>query len=279
VYLRPTRTEEALAALAERPLTVLAGGTDFYPARVGRALDDDVLDITRLADLRGIHDCGDHWRIGAAATWRELIERDLPPCFDGLKQAAREVGGAQIQNAATVCGNLCNASPAADGIPPLLTLDARVELASSSGTRLLPLADFVRGNRRTARRADELATAVSIPKPGAERAAAHFVKIGARKYLLISIVMVAVVLEANEYGALRSARVAVGACSPVAQRLDALEAALRGRSVASDLGAIVRDDHLALLTPIDDVRADRAYRLDAALTLVRRALEATRAKL
>src|SRR5512142_1678399 len=109
-YLRPRHLEEALAALA-RPHTVLAGGTDFYPARVGRAIDENVLDISGIAALRGIQATAGGWRLGATTTWSELIETALPPLFDGLKQAAREVGGRQIQNAGTMAGNLCHASP------------------------------------------------------------------------------------------------------------------------------------------------------------------------
>ena len=123
-YLRPTALDDALAALSSRRLTVLAGGTDFYPARVGAPLDDNVLDITALAALRGIEERDDHWRIPALATWTDLVHADLPPWFDGLKLAAREIGGRQVQNAGTLCGNLCNASPAADGVPVLLSLDA-----------------------------------------------------------------------------------------------------------------------------------------------------------
>src|SRR5690606_31706996 len=120
--------EEALQALA-RPFAVLAGGTDFYPVRVGRAVTEDVLDITGIAALRGISETSAGWRLGATSSWGELIEADLPPMFDGLKQAAREVGGRQIQNTGTIAGNVCNASPAADGVPALLALDSEVELA------------------------------------------------------------------------------------------------------------------------------------------------------
>src|SRR5258708_19380529 len=116
-YLRPDGLSEALAALS-RPHTVLAGGTDFYPARVGRAIDDDVLDITAIASLRGVSSTQAGWRLGATTSWSELLEADLPPLFDGLKQAAREVGGRQIQNAGTLAGNLCNASPPAHALPP-----------------------------------------------------------------------------------------------------------------------------------------------------------------
>src|SRR6185312_2404296 len=98
LYLRPKKLVDALAALAERRLTVLAGGTDFYPARVGRPLDDDILDITALAELRGVSNAGDHYRLGATTTWSEIIAAPLPSWFEGLKRAAREVGGVQIQN-------------------------------------------------------------------------------------------------------------------------------------------------------------------------------------
>jgi CO/xanthine dehydrogenase FAD-binding subunit len=271
LYLRPTDLADALAALAQRPLTVLAGGTDFYPARVGRPIDDDILDIGALAALRGIADAGDHLRIGAATTWSDIVAAALPDWFAGLKLAARDVGGVQIQNAGTIAGNLCNASPAADGVPPLLTLDAAVELASRRGKRVVPLGDFITGNRRTARRADELMTAVLVPRPH-HAARAGFAKLGARKYLVISIVMAAAVLEVDAHR-VAAARVAVGACSAVARRLPALEAALFGRPCAAGLGALVSEAHLAPLSPIDDVRGTAAYRRDAARTVVARLLD------
>jgi CO/xanthine dehydrogenase FAD-binding subunit len=271
LYLRPTDLAEALAALAERPLAVLAGGTDFYPARIGRPLDDDILDISALGALRGIADAGDHFRIGAGTTWSEVIDAPLPPWCDGLKLAAREVGGIQIQNAGTVAGNLCNASPAADGVPALLSLEAEVELAAECGKRIVPLADFITGNRRTCRRSDELVTAVLIRKPR-HAARGGFLKLGARKYLVISIVMTAAVIE-MEAGRIAAARIAVGACSPVARRLPVLEQVLVGQPCAPGLGALVRDEHLAPLAPIDDVRGTALYRRDAARTLVARLLD------
>jgi CO/xanthine dehydrogenase FAD-binding subunit len=269
IYLRPSEVEEAVRALAATPLAVLAGGTDFYPARVGRPVEDDVLDVTGIGALKGIVATGTEFRIGAAATWSDLVAAELPPLFDGLRRAAREIGGAQIQNAATIAGNLCNASPAADGVPCLLALDAAVELASLSGTRRLAVAQFVTGNRRTARRRDELVTAIVVPTP-ARPARSTFLKLGARRYLLISIAMVAATLEV-EAGRVAGARVAVGACSAVAQRLPALEAALVGKPLGV-LADAVLPEHLATLAPIDDVRGTAEYRREAALVLVRRAL-------
>lgn len=270
-YLRPASLGEALAALSAQPFHVLAGGTDFYPARVGKPVDGDILDITRVAGLRGIRDQGNLFRIGAAVTWSELIGAPLPPQFDGLKAAAREIGGVQIQNAGTVAGNLCNASPAADGVPPLLALGAQVELASSVGTRRVPLADFVLGNRTTTRRPHELVTAVLVPK---WRARTHgvFLKLGHRRYLVISMVMVSAVMAQDHAGRITLCGIAVGACSAVAQRLNALESRLVGQP-ARAAAQLVSAADLRHLSPIDDVRGSAAYRLDAALTLVRQALD------
>ena len=271
LYLRPERLDDALAALQAQRLTVLAGGTDFYPARVGTPLDDDVLDITALAGLRDIRDEGGRWHIGARVTWTDLLRAELPACFDGLKAAAREVGGVQVQNAGTIVGNLCNASPAADGVPNLLALGASVELASAEERRSLPLADFITGNRETQCRPHELVTGLAIPKPAAN-AASTFVKLGARKYLVISIVMVAILIEPSD-GRVGEARVAVGACAPVARRLPVLEAALRRRPLDASLGETLGAAHLRdALAPIDDVRGSAAYRWEAAETAIRRGL-------
>jgi CO/xanthine dehydrogenase FAD-binding subunit len=270
-YLRPASLERALAALAARPCAILAGGTDFYPARVGRLVEEDVLDITAVAELRGIREANGRTRIGAATTWTELIEAPLPRQLDGLKLAAREVGGVQIQNAGTIAGNLCNASPAADGIPALLALDAEVELRAASRSRTVPLGAFVLGNRKTACAPDELVTAVLVPK-WSERARSTFLKLGARRYLVISIAMVAAALDVAADGTIVRCGIAVGACSAAARRLDALEKELLGRRLAPELAALVSARHLAPLAPISDVRGAAEYRSDAAVTLVRRAL-------
>jgi len=268
-YRQPVRLEEALEVLV-RPYTVLSGGTDFYPARVGKAVDEDILDISRIKGLRGISSDGTGWRLGATTTWSELLAADLPPLFDGLKQAAREVGGQQIQNAGTLAGNLCNASPAADGVPPLLALDAEVELASRDNVRRLPLSAFIVGNRRTRLLPDELLVAVHVPRPTTQ-ARSSFLKLGARRYLVISIVMAAVTVEIAE-DRVQAARIAVGACSAVAQRLPMLEVALTGEPLDARLAEKVQRAHLAPLTPIEDVRGSADYRLDVVVTLLRRLL-------
>ena len=270
-YLRPTALSEALSALAEGGRTIVAGGTDFYSARVGKPLDEDVLDVTAIEGLRSIEDKGDHYLIGATATWTDLIRADLPDWFRAMKLAAREVGGVQIQNAGTIVGNVCNASPAADGAPGLIALDASVRLASVSGERDVPISEFILGNRKTARKVDEMVVGLRIPKCGSDAKSA-FLKLGARKYLVISIVMVSAVLEKNPDGTVDRCRIAVGSCSEVATRLADLEAALAGKPADATLADIFTADHLAPLSPIGDVRGSADYRRDAALTLVRRAL-------
>jgi len=251
---------------------VLAGGTDFYPALGERLPQGNVVDITGVREIRGISFESEWIRIGGLTTWTELIRTRLPRCFDALKAAAREVGSVQIQNRGTVAGNLCNASPAADGVPPLLALEADVELASATGRRRMPLSQFITGNRKTARRPGEILAAVLVPRV-LENSASAFLKLGARRYLVISISMVAAIVQANDVGEVSQARIAVGSCSVRAHRLGALEKDLVGRPLVG-IAEVVRSEHLNPLSPIDDLRATADYRRDASLTLVRRALQA-----
>lgn len=269
-YSTPTCLEDALRFLETGDSTLLAGGTDVYPALRGRDLPGRIVDISGIAGLRGVSAANGTVRIGALTRWSDLRKPSLPPAFDGLRAAALQVGGPQIQNSGTIGGNICNASPAADGIPPLLTLDAQVELASPHGIRQVPLTDFVIGPRRTLRAADEVLTAVLVPSPPPDVRAA-FEKLGARRYLVISIVMVATLLRLDARGRIAEARVAVGAASPVALRLTHLEQDLVGQA-PDDVR--IADGHLADLAPIDDPRGTAVYRREAVAELCRRAIAA-----
>ena len=281
----PRALDEALGLRSDPSWLVIAGGTDVYPMHVGRAIDRPLLDLSRVEGLRGLETridaSGRTWlRMGAGVTWAQLRDYPAPPGLEALAQAAAEVGGFQIQNQATLGGNLCNASPAADGVPALLALGAEVELASVRGVRRLSIADFVLGNRRTALAGDELLTAVEVPLPSS-RAASSFLKLGHRRYLVISIVMVAVLVDFDPENRLTDCRIAVGACSASARRVEPLEALLTGLA-RSD--AAVEIDRLlapagaavplleAALSPIDDVRGSAMYRREAARELIRRAL-------
>ena len=249
--------------------TVLAGGTDLYPQHVGRPMPGRVVDIGGLTDLRGIVETPGGFRLGALTRWADVAAAALPGAFDGLRAAAREIGAVQVQHAGTIGGNLCNASPAADGVPALLTLDASVELTSATATRSLALESFLTGYRQTALGRDELLTDVVVPRV-ADGARSAFLKLGLRRYLVISVVMVSAVVVLDADGAIAEARVAVGACSPVARRLRSLESQLVGR--APDVDEAIVAEHLEALDPIDDVRASADYRRAAASVLVRRAI-------
>lgn len=267
-YHQPGSMDEALALLGDGTPRIVAGCTDFHPSQPMGARCRDILDLTRVEGLRGIDETDEGWRIGATTTWTDAIRAPLPPAFDALKQAARAVGSVQIQNMGTLAGNLCNASPAADGVPPLLALDARVEIASAAGTRRMPLARFITGVRATALEPGEMVTALHIPRAAAEGAGA-FLKLGSRRHLVISIAMVAANATVED-GRIVGLRVAVGSCSPVALRLPALESALTGRAVA-EIGAM-EAAWFAALAPLSDVRGSSEYRLASVAELCARAI-------
>jgi N-methylhydantoinase B len=257
---------------------VLAGGTDVYPARAARVgwgdmRREDILDIGAVAELRGIAEEPGGFRFGALTTWDEMRRAPLPPAFAGYQKAAREIGGPQVQNRGTLVGNICTASPAGDGIPCLLSLDAEVELANERGRRVVPIAEFIGGYRHTACTANELVTAILIPRPPAG-ARGNFLKLGARRYLVISIVMAAAVLAADADGRIAHARIAVGACSAVAQRLPQLEQALLGQPLAA-APDLVEAGQFSALAPIDDIRASADFRAAAAVEVVRDLIAAT----
>ncbi len=272
MYFRPETLHEAVQILFTHAGQVLAGGTDFFPSLGDRAVSGNVVDISSLDEIRGIALDSKYVKIGGLTSWTEIIRTPLPRCFDGLKAAAREIGGIQIQNRGTIAGNLCNASPAADSVPPLLALDAEVELSSRTGTRRLPLANFITGNRQTVRQPGEILSQILVPRK-LENASSTFLKLGARRYLVISIAMAAAVIQKDASHRVCEARVSVGSCSAVAVRLRKLEQALTGVPLAGGLSSIVTADHLNHLSPIADLRATSDYRRDAALHLVQRALD------
>ncbi len=269
-YFAPRLLTDALAAVAEEEAEIVGGGTDFFPSLKPGRSPRNIIDVTGIREIRGLSKTAAGWRIGAAATWAEIADHPLPGHFDCLRQAARTVGSVQIQNAATIGGNICNASPAADGIPPLLALDAQVEIRSRRASRTVPLGEFITGVRKTGLSGGELVTAVLIPDIP-QPAGSSFVKLGSRKYLVISIAMAAAVVSVKD-GHVADARIAVGSCSPVAARLPLLEAGLRGMKAAGVAGFEISEKHLAPLSPISDIRGTAEYRKNAVKKLCRRAV-------
>jgi len=267
-YFRPEKLEDALVVLSENQVTLLAGGTDFFPARVGKPITEKVLDLTGIHGLRSIQQTDEGYSFGALTTWTDIIQAELPPAFDGLKKAAKTIGGIQTQNAGTLCGNICNASPAADSVPNLMSLDAKIELRSIKGMRTLPIEKFILGNRKTLKKQDELISRILVPHPG-KNALGNFEKLGTRAYLVISIVMVGVVAELNEQDEILKLKISVGACSPVAKRLPRLEEECVGQRLKS---IEIHPNHLESLSPIDDVRASASYRNTVVPELLKRAI-------
>lgn len=267
-YASPVTLTKALT-LRSAGARVLAGGTDLYPS-AGASLAGPILDLSRLVGLQGIALRDGALRIGACTTWATIAGAELPPALNALQQAALQVGGRQIQNMGTIGGNLCNASPAADGVPPLLALAAEVELASPSRIRRMGLEAFITGPRQTVLAEDEILTAVWIPAVALQGKSA-FIKLGARAYLVISIAMVAVRLVVVG-GRVSQAMLAVGSCSGVARRLRGVEAGLINAPFASAASLIRDADVAAALSPIDDIRATARYRAEAAAELLRRAI-------
>ena len=270
-YYRPDNLDDALNWLADNDAAIAAGCSDLLAATQSHFLHKNnqayLLDITAIDQLRGIAHLDDGIWFGAATCWSDIIAARLPPSFDGLKAAAREVGSVQIQNTGTIGGNLCNASPAADGVPPLLTLDARVELVSRRGSRQLPLDEFLLGVRQTALARDEILAAIIVPNSATD-GVSKFIKLGARKYLVISIAMVAVRMEFRRE-TISDIAISVGSCSAVACRLRQIESDLRGQNTTSNFDNIVTEQSLKqILSPIDDIRADAPYRIKAARQLI-----------
>lgn len=275
-YQRPRNLAEALACLDTNPqMQIVCGGTDWYAARVGRPVDFPMLDIHAISELRTIEVSAQEIRLGAGVSWAELQRRSLPAHLASLVQAAREVGGWQVQHRASLGGNLCNASPAADGVVPLLALDAQVELQSVGGVRRLPLSEFITAPRTTVRAHNELLIAIVVPQQ--ERASSTFLKLGSRTYLVISLVMIAVLIRLDHADTIEHCAIAVGACAPVATRLSALERAIQGCKASDVVSWLHREVANPMwwnpLHPIDDVRATARYRLDAAQVAVVRSFE------
>ena len=269
MYYRPDKINEALDSLSREKLTIAAGCTDLLPSTQQDNLGDNILDISGIKSLRNIDFENGFRRIGSGVTWTDIVENNnLPNCYDMLKECSLQIGSQQIQNLGTIGGNLCNASPAADGVPCLLSLDASIELLSVNGKRVLKLEDFIKGSRKTELQNNEILSAILIPKE-AEIGRSSFLKLGARKYLVISIAMIACKLNL-EKDIISDIAISVGSCSAVAKRIKSLENLLIGKSIKDELTTIILNyNYKNYLSPINDIRGTNTYRLKASKVLVK----------
>ncbi len=267
----PRTLEEALRRLSEDPACIpIAGCTDWMiGARSSGFEIPPLLDLLRVEELRGIRSDGDGLRIGATTTFSDLQQDELVrKSYPVLVQAAGEVGGRQIQNRATLGGNVVNASPAGDSLPVLLALDAEVEVASLEGRRRIPFRDFHTAYRRTALGEGELLTAVILPPaPGFQ----SFRKVGTRQAQAISKVVVAICAE-NQEGRWASVRIGAGSVAATPIRLRAAEAVLEGSAVGKATAEAAADAARGEAHPIDDLRSTARYRSWVLGRVVRRML-------
>ena len=255
--LRPSTLEAALVMLRdEAPLVPLAGCTDLYVnLQFGTVADRRFIDLWPLAELRGIAGARSSMRIGALTTFAEiakspLVRRRLPM----LAAAAREIGGRQIQNRATLGCNIANASPAGDSLPVLAAADAVVILRNAGGERRVPFTEFYTGYRSSVRQADELIAAIDVPTIEGVQ---YWRKVGTRRAQAISKVMCAAVRGP-------SVRVALGSVAPTVTRLPRTEAVLaRGGSIA-EAQEVLRSE----IAPIDDLRSTAVYRREVGANLL-----------
>jgi CO/xanthine dehydrogenase FAD-binding subunit len=274
----PTTTAEAVAVLSEYPAAlVVAGGTDLMVdvneghRPIGR--DDVVVSVIHIPELRSwtFDRAAGSLRLGAAVTYSELAAPPLAGIVPALAQAARTVGSPQIRNAATIGGNVVTCSPAGDGLPVLAAVDAVVELASVDGVRQLSIDEFMVGVKRTARRPDELLTAVTVPLLDGWQG---YTKVGVRNAMVIAISGACLAVDEPS----RSVRIALGSVAPTIVRASAAEAFVVdaidwvGRSIGVD--AVAEFGRLAAeaSSPIDDHRSTAAYRRHSIDVLARRLL-------
>ena len=274
--LTPKSIDEALDLLHKNrsELRIVAGGSDvIVQLRDGIIKTNKLLNILSLKDLRYIKKTGRRIRVGALTTYSDIIENALTrSCAWILVDAARQIGAVQLQNTATIGGNLGNASPAGDSLPPLYALDAIVVTRSKSGNREIAIEKFFTGYRETALRPDELIEEVHFEGLDvADRAV--YVKLGLREANAVSIVDVAVTLRGRRSdGSFAEARVALGAVAPTIKRARKCEDALVGNVLDADnlwkAATLATNDAV----PISDIRGSAEYRMDVVVSLVYQAL-------
>jgi carbon-monoxide dehydrogenase medium subunit len=272
--------EEAVAWLAElgEGARVLAGGTDLMIQHMRREVDVTAfVHVGRIPGLAGVSTDGPTV-IGALTTHRALASHPvILERHPALAEACATVGGWQTQEVGTLGGNLCNASPAADTAPPLLVAGAAVTLSGPAGERSVALDDFFLGRRHTARRPNEVLTAVTVPEP-APRTGEAYVKVGRRSAMEVAVVGVAVSLTVGAEGMVERARVAASAVAPRPFRCSEAEMVLQGCLLddenIAEAGRVLADE----ATPIDDPRASASYRLRVLPAALRRAVRSAAAR-
>src|SRR5437764_908351 len=266
--ISPASLDEALEALTKANETwkPFAGGTDLMVLlEAGKLPHKNYVNIWNLKELRGIEVTDDQVILGALTTYTEVQNHPvLQTEFPMLCEAARETGGIAIQNRGTLGGNIVNASPAADSPPALLAYDAELELVSKRGERRIPYFKFHRGYKKMDIRPDELLRAIRLPR-ATNQLTHYYRKVGTRKAQAISKVCFAAVGSMTD-GKIETVRIAFGSIAPIPFRCVQTENALRNQTI--DSVAAAREALASEISPIDDLRSTRDYRLRVSLNLL-----------
>lgn len=276
-YEAPETVEAAVALLTTvtEGTRIFAGGTDLLVQMREDLIEPEVLiDIKNITETRTITLSADEIRIGAAVTGAELGEHaELKALWPGVVEAMELIGSDQVQSRATLGGNLCNASPAADSVPALIAASARAVVAGSNGTREVPVEDVAKGPGQTTLEADEFVVQIILPKPPV-RTGDAYLRFIPRTEMDIAVVGVGTALLLNEDGTCAAARMALGAVAATAQLVPAASEVLVGKklddAVLDALAGVASD----ACSPIDDKRGTIEFRTKVAGVLARRVVTA-----
>ena len=275
-YFLPVSLKEALELIDVHRdhVKVIAGGTDLIVSLEKKdSFIAVIVDISRISELKGISVEKNAINIGAGVTLSAIEKSEtIRRHASFLAKAVHQIGSPQIRNIATLAGNVANASPAADGVLPLLALDSTVTLCSvSRGERRVPLSAFLIGPGKTSCDADEVITDLQFTVP-TKNLMGSFEKVGLRKAMNISVANVSIVAELVD-DKIKNSRIALGAVGPTAMRVLEAEQTLNGHSIAGEkIADTVSDLCVQRCTPIDDLRASAAYRKKIVRALVKRCL-------
>lgn len=273
-YVRPTTLEEACAALAAPGARPLAGGTDLIvQLRERRREADRVVDLKHVKELAGITDlAGGGLSLGAAATATQLAaDARISKRYPALLASLGMIGSRQVQNRASLGGNICNAAPSADAVPPLIGYGAQGLIVGPGGSRRLAIEDMFAGPGRTTLADGEVLIAIELPPPP-ERSAAHYIRFTPRREMDIAVAGVCSYLELADNNTVNSARIALASVAPTPIRSAAAEQILIGAPANADTFDAAADAAAADASPISDTRGSAEFRKQLVRALTARTL-------
>jgi len=275
VFECPRTIDEAVTAMAAGDARALAGGTDLIPqVREGRRQAWRIVDLKRIPELTAIVELpGGGMSIGAAAT-ASAVARDagLAAAYPAVAQSAQLIGGVQIQNRASLGGNICNAAPSADAVPALICHDAQAVIAGRSGRRQVAVEALFRGPGQTALEQGEILVSILLPAPAAARSAAKYLRFTPRREMDIAIAGAATCISLDAQGAIAAARIVLASVAPTPIRAPSAERRLIGErptpALLEEAGRLAAGD----ARPISDTRSSADYRRSLVAVLTARAL-------